>query len=88
MASTAIVTIILGRTDLLFFGDFDNFTPVILPAMGTDAVWQAILVAGRTFGKRGRLQVIVSAALSPPRIRVSSFWIRHSFPIIGFFLDR
>jgi hypothetical protein len=51
-------------------------------------VWQAILVAGGTFGKRGCLQVIVSAALSPSRIRVSSFWIRHSFTIISFFLDR
>ena len=38
---------------LLFLGNFDDFTPVILPAMGADAVRQARLVTGRALGKRG-----------------------------------
>jgi len=52
--------------------------------MGTDAVGKTIFVTGRTFGKRGRFQMIVGAALSPARGGVSSFWIRHS-SIISFF---
>jgi hypothetical protein len=58
---------------------------MILPAMGTDAVRKAIFVTGRTLGKRGLLQVIVGAALSPARGGVSSFWIRHR-SIINFLL--
>src|SRR5215831_8433646 len=78
MASTAIVTIGRLAGGLLLLGHFDYFTSVILPAMGTDTVRQAIFVARRAFGKRRPLQVIVRASLSPPRIRMSSFWIRHS----------
>src|SRR5580692_5449060 len=85
MASTAIVTIMEGGLRRrLFLCHFDHFTSVILSAMGTDAVWKTIFVTGRTFGKRGRLQMIVGTALSPARGGVSSFWIRHS-SIINFF---
>src|SRR6266566_2801002 len=90
MASTAIVTIMEGGLPQpLFLGHFDHFTSMILPAMGTDAVGKTIFVTGRTFGKRGPLQMIVGAALSPARGGVSSFRIRHSsiisFSIYKFF---
>jgi hypothetical protein len=79
MASTAIVTIMAVRLQqALTFGHFDNVTSMILSAMRTDAVGQAIFVTGGALGGGGLLQVVVSTALSPARLRVSSFRIRHS----------
>jgi hypothetical protein len=64
----------LGR---LFFGDFDYFATLILPAVGTHAVGEFRLMAVGTLGKAGGLQGIVSAARLGALMGVSSFGIRH-----------
>jgi hypothetical protein len=61
------------------FLDFDDFTALVLAALGANAVGQHGLVAFGALGQTGALQVIVRAARGGALLGVASFWIWHFF---------
>src|SRR5215469_11968024 len=61
----------------LFLFDFHHFSPLVLAAVGTDAVRQLGFMAIGTLRKASRLQRVVSTAIIRAPLRVSSFGIRH-----------
>ena len=61
----------------LLFGDFDDFTALVLAALRAGAVRQLRLVAVRALGDAGQAQVIVRAAGRGAPLGVSTFRIRH-----------
>jgi hypothetical protein len=61
----------------LFLFDFHHFSPLVLAAVGADAVRQLGFVAIGTLGKAGRFQRIVGPAIIGAPLRMSSFRVRH-----------
>jgi hypothetical protein len=66
----------VGKRELLGLY-FDDFTSLVVAALGASAMRELALVAVRALGERARGQEIVGAPLGGASLGVSPFWIWH-----------
>jgi len=70
-----------GEFRLAGFFDVQNFTALVVSALGTGAVRHLALVTVGALGERVALECVVSASDAGSPFRVSPFWIWHSIPL-------